>query len=175
MLSAAGLGDRKELNVAEPDAIQKLAAIFNTVPVDVWRNYLEAHFLDEFAAVLPKEFDDESFDFFGRKLNGQAQQRERWKRAVAEVNDEWGEAVGQLYVREYFSPAAKAQALELVDNLRRAYATHLKAVAGMTPATRRIAAEKLATFRTKIGYPDKWRDYSALVASPRYRSLQTTR
>jgi predicted metalloendopeptidase len=166
MLSAAGLGDRKELNIAEPDAIQKLAAIFATVPVDVWRNYLEVHFLDEFSAVLPQEFDEESFDFFGRKLNGQAQQRERWKRAVVEINGELGEAVGQLYVREYFPPAAKAQALELVDNLRRAYATHLKAAAWMTPATRRIAAEKLATFRTKIGYPDKWRDYSALAVHP---------
>ena len=166
MLSAAGLGDRKELNVAEPDAVEKLAAIFTSVPVDVWRNYLEAHFLDEFAAVLPKEYDDESFDFFGRKLNGQAQERDRWKRAVAEVNSELGEAVGQLYVKENFPPAAKAQVLALVDNLRKSYAAHLETVPWMTPVTRKVAAEKLATFRTKIGYPDKWRDYSALEIRP---------
>ena len=162
MLSAAGLGDRKELNIAQPDAIEKLASIFTSVPVDVWRNYLEAHFLDEFAAVLPEDYDAETFDFFGRKLNGQEQQRDRWKRAVADVNNELGEAVGQLYVKEYFPPAAKAQVQELVNNLRKAYAAHLETVAWMTPATRKVATEKLASFRTKIGYPDKWRDYSAL-------------
>ena len=166
MLSAAGLGDRKELNIAQPDAVEKLGAIFTSVPVEVWRNYLEAHFLDEFAAVLPQEFDAESFDFFGRKLNGQAQQRERWKRAVAEVNEGLGEAVGQLYVREYFPPAAKAQVLELVNNLRQAYAAHLETVSWMTPATRKTAQEKLARFRTKIGYPDRWRDYSAVEIRP---------
>ena len=166
MLSAAGLGDRKELNIAQPDAVEKLGAIFTSVPVEVWRNYLEAHFLDEFAAVLPQEFDAESFDFFGRKLNGQAQQRERWKRAVAEVNEGLGEAVGQLYVKEYFPPAAKAQVLELVNNLRQAYAAHLETVSWMTPATRKTAQEKLASFRTKIGYPDRWRDYSAVEIRP---------
>ena len=166
MLSAAGLGDRKELNIAQPDAVEKLGALFTSVPVEVWRNYLEAHFLDEFAAVLPQEFDTESFDFFGRKLNGQAQQRERWKRAVAEVNEGLGEAVGQLYVKEYFPPAAKAQVLELVNNLRQAYAAHLETVPWMTPATRKIAQEKLARFRTKIGYPDRWRNYSAVEIRP---------
>ena len=162
LLAAAGLGDRKELNVAQPDAIASLATLFNSTPVETWRNYLEVHFLDEFAAVLPKEYDAEAFDFFGRKLNGQEQQRERWKRAVAEVNDELGEAVGQLYVKEYFPPAAKEQVSELVNNLRKAYAAHLETVPWMTPATRKVAQEKLASFRTKIGYPDKWRDYSAL-------------
>ena len=166
MLSAAGLGDRKELNIAEPDAVEKLGTIFTSVPVEVWRNYLEAHFLDEFAGVLPQEFDQESFDFFGRKLNGQTQQRERWKRAVAEVNDGLGEAVGQLYVKEYFPPAAKAQVLELVNHLRQAYAAHLTNVPWMTPATRKVAEEKLASFRAKIGYPDKWLDYSAVEIRP---------
>ena len=166
LLAAAGLGDRKEVNVAEPDAIENLAVIFSGTPVETWRDYLEAHFLDEFAAVLPKEYDAEVFDFFGHKLNGQEQQRERWKRAVAEVNNELGEAVGQLYVKEYFPPAAKAQVSELVNNLRKAYAAHLQTVAWMTPATRKVAEEKLTSFRTKIGYPDKWRDYSGLEIRP---------
>ena len=78
-----------------------------TVPVALWQSYLEVHYLDSFAAVLPKPFDDEAFDFYGRKLNGQQEQRERWKRAVSAVSGELGEAVGQLYVKEYFPPAAK--------------------------------------------------------------------
>jgi len=162
LLSAAGLADRKQVNVAQPDAIAKLAGVFTATPIDVWQSYLEVHYLDTFAAVLPHAFDAEAFDFFGHKLNGQQEQRERWKRAVAAVNAELGEAVGQLYVKAYFSPAAKAQALELVENLRAAYAAHFQTVPWMTAATRKAALEKLATFRPKIGYPDKWRDYSRL-------------
>ena len=163
MFGAAGLQDRSEVNVAQPDAIEKLAKLFTSVPVEVWQSYLEAHYLDAHAAVLPEPFDAESFDFFGRKLNGQQEQRERWKRAVAAVNSELGEAVGQLYVKEYFPPAAKAQALALVENLRKAYAAHFATVPWMSAATRKVALEKLAAFRPKIGYPDKWRDYSALA------------
>ncbi|HVW68300.1 MAG TPA: M13 family metallopeptidase [Steroidobacteraceae bacterium] len=166
LLAAQELQDRKEFNVAQPDAVQKLATLFTQTPVDVWKSYLEVHYLDAFAAVLPTPFDDESFDFFGRKLNGQQEQRERWKRAVAAVNSELGEAVGELYVREYFPPAAKAQALALVENLRKAYEKRFAQVPWMTPATRKVALEKLATFRPKIGYPDKWRDYSSLEVRP---------
>ena len=162
MFTAAGLQDRSEVNVAQPDAVEKLAKVFTSTPVEVWQSFLVVHYLDSFAAVLPKQFDAESFDFFGRKLNGQQEQRERWKRAVAAVNDELGEAVGQLYVKEYFPPAAKAQALELVENLRKAYAAHFATVPWMSAATRKVALEKLAAFRPKIGYPDQWRDYSAL-------------
>ena len=162
MFAAGGLGDRTEVNVGQPDAIEKLAKVFTSVPVAVWQAYIEAHYLDAFAAVLPKQFDAEEFDFFGRKLNGQQEQRERWKRAVAAVNSELGEAVGQLYVKEYFPPAAKARALELVENLRKAYAAHLATVPWMSAATRKVALEKLAAFRPKIGYPDEWRDYAAL-------------
>ena len=166
LLTAAGLGDRKEVNVAQPDAIEKLATVFSDTPVGVWQSYLEVHYLDEFAAVLPQAFDAETFDFFGRKLNGQQQQRERWKRAVSALNEDLGEAVGELYVQRYFSPQAKAQVQELVENLRKAYGKHFDTVPWMTPATRQVARQKLANFRTKIAYPDKWRDYSALVVLP---------
>jgi predicted metalloendopeptidase len=166
MFAAAGLQDRTEVNVAQPDAIEKLAKVFTGVPVTVWQSYLEAHYLDTFAAVLPQPFDAEAFDFFGRKLNGQQEQRERWKRAVASVNGELGEAVGQLYVKEYFPPGAKAQALQLVENLRKAYAAHFATVPWMSAATRKVALEKLVAFRPKIGYPDKWRDYSGLEVRP---------
>jgi putative endopeptidase len=166
LLAPAGLADRKKLNVAQPDAIEKLAAVFAGTPVAVWQSYLKAHYLDTFAAVLPQQFDAEAFDFYGHKLNGQQTQRERWKRAVAAVDAELGEAVGQLYVTGYFPAQAKAQALELVENLRKAYAAHFTTVPWMTPTTRTAAMEKLATFRPKIGYPDKWRDYSALQVRP---------
>src|SRR3569833_264158 len=162
MLAAGKLQDRTEANVAHPDAIEKLAKVFTSVPVTVWQAYIEVHYLDAFAAVLPRQFDAEQFDFFGRKLNGQQEERQRWKRAVAAVDSELGEAVGQLYVKQYFPPAAKAQALELVENLRKAYAAHFATVPWMSPATRKVALEKLAAFRPKIGYPNKWRDYSAL-------------
>ncbi len=165
-LAAAGLADRNTVNVAEPDAIEKLAVVFAGTPVAVWQAYLEVHYLDTFAAVLPRQFDAEAFDFYGHKLNGQPTQRERWKLAVAAVDTELGEAVGQLYVKKYFPPQAKAQALELVENLRKAYAAHFATVPWMTATTRRAALEKLATFRPKIGYPDKWRDYSALQVRP---------
>jgi putative endopeptidase len=157
-----GLADRHEFDVAEPDAVEALAKLFTTVPVDVWQSYLEVHYLDRVAAVLPQTFDDERFDFFGRKLNGQEQQRPRWKRAVSAVNDALGEAVGKLYVEAYFPPAAKAQALELVENLRKAYEARFEHVPWMSAATRKVAEEKLAAFRPKIAYPDKWRDYSSL-------------
>jgi putative endopeptidase len=162
LLTASGLQDRKEFNVVEPDAIEKLGKLFTTVPVGVWQSYLEVHYLDSFAAVLPKPFDDEAFDFYGRKLDGQQEQRERWKRAVSAVSEELGEAVGQLYVKVYFPSAAKAQALDLVENLRKSYSRHFQNVPWMTPQTRKVAQEKLATFRPKIAYPDKWRDYSSL-------------
>jgi len=162
LLGAGGLQDRKEVDIAQPDAIAKLATVFSNTPIATWQAYLEVHYLDTFAPVLPQAFDAEAFDFYGRKLNGQQQQRERWKRAVAAVNRTLGEAVGQLYVKAYFPPAAKAQALDLVENLRKAYAAHFTTVPWMSAATRKVALEKLATFRPKIAYPDKWRDYSAL-------------
>jgi putative endopeptidase len=166
LLEPAGLEDRKEFDVDEPDAVGALAKLFNTVPIEVWQSYLEAHYLDSFAAVLPRRFDAEAFDFYNRILYGQQQQRARWKRAVTAISSAMGEAVGQLYVKQYFPPAAKAQALELVENLRTAYGRHFRNVSWMTPATRKVAQEKLVAFRAKIAYPDRWRDYSSLEVRP---------
>ena len=122
MLAAGDLQEQKEFVVAELDAVQALAAQFTSIPVDQWRSYLKYHYLVTHAAVLPPAFDDERFDFYGRTLNGQPQQRDRWKRAVQSLNSSVGEVVGQLYVKKHFPPDSKAQMLELVENLRRAYA-----------------------------------------------------
>jgi predicted metalloendopeptidase len=113
-------------------------------------------------SVLPAAIDQENFVFFGRALSGQPEQRVRWKRAVENTNGALGEAVGQFYVARYFPPDAKAQMLTLVDNLRRAYGERIAHAAWLSPDTKIAAAEKLATFKPKIGYPDHWRDYSAL-------------
>jgi putative endopeptidase len=161
-LTAAGLQEQKEFVVAELDAVQSLAAFFTSVPVQRWRDYLSYHYLVAHAGVLPKAVDDERFDFYGRTLNGQPEKRERWKRAVAAVDGAIGEVVGQLYVKKYFPPQAKEKMVELVENLRKAYAQRIRGLTWMTEDTKKVALEKLGTFRPKIGYPDKWKDYSAL-------------
>jgi putative endopeptidase len=139
-----------------------LAELYRTTPVEAWQKYLRYHYLRAHAAVLPEAFDREVFDFFRHTLNGQPEQRARWKRAVEATNGALGEGVGQLYVARFFPPASKAAMLALVENLRHAYAERISNLPWMTAETKKAAAEKLATFRPKIGYPDRWRDYSAL-------------
>jgi putative endopeptidase len=162
MLEAASFQDQREFVVSELDAVEKLAKQFTTVPVSSWRSYLTYHYLAAVGPILTKAIDDEHFDFYGRTLNGQPEQRERWKRAVDAVNGSIGEEVGKLYVQKHFPPQSKAQMLDLVENLRRAYAARIQQVPWMSAETKKVALEKLATFRPKIGYPDKWRDYSKL-------------
>jgi len=161
-LGAGGLDGQQQFVVRELDAVQALEQLMLTVPVERWRSYLRYHYLALTSDVLPKAFDDETFDFYGRTLNGQQQQQDRWKRAVNALDRGLGEAVGELYVQRYFPPASKQRMLELVENLRATYAERIANLAWMTPATRKVALEKLAAFHPKIGYPDRWRDYSAL-------------
>lgn len=166
LLQAAGLQDQAEFVVAELDAVQSLAAFFTSIPVDRWRAYARYHYLTAHADVLPKAFDEERFDFYGRTLNGQPQQRDRWKRAVASIDGAIGEVVGQLYVKKHFPPEAKAQMVDLVENLRKAYAQRIRRLTWMTEETKKAAIEKLSTFNPKIGYPNKWKDYSGLEIKP---------
>jgi len=147
--------------VNEKDAVQKLAAIFAATPVETWKAYLTFHYLDAYAGVLPKAYDDAAFAF-ASKISGQEEQRERWKRGIGAVNRTLGEAVGELYVARYFSPESKAEMLKLVENLRAAYKARIEALDWMGPETKTQALAKLAAFRVKIGYPDTWRDYSDL-------------
>jgi putative endopeptidase len=157
-----GLGDQDEFVVAELSAIGPLARLVMATPVSTWRSYVMWHYARVKAHVLPRAIDDANFEFFGRQLNGQPRQRERWQRAIQAINGAMGEAVGELYVARHFPPEAKAQALELVENMRRAYGERIRASQWMSAETKVIALEKLATFRPKIGYPDRWEDYSAL-------------
>jgi predicted metalloendopeptidase len=162
-LAARGLSGQADLVVRELDAMPKLAALYRDTPLAKWKEYMTFAYLSAHAELLPKALADADFDFFGRTLNGQPQQRDRWKRGVDEVNSALGEAVGAMYVMQHFPPEAKDRVLDLVENLRRAYAQRIDTLTWMTPQTKVVAREKLAAFRVKIGYPDHWRDYSALT------------
>ena len=160
MMAEMGLEGESEFVVRENDAIQALGKIFRETPVDVWKDYLTVHYLSANAAVLPTEIDDANFAFYGAELRGQPEQRERWKRGVAAVNGALGEAVGQVYVARYFPPESKAQMDALVDNLKKAFLVRLESNEWMSEETKEEARTKLAAFTTKIGYPEKWKDYS---------------
>ena len=161
-LESAELGGAQEINVHELSAMQPLARTVINTPVATWKAYFTYKYLVNYAAVLPRALDDENFDFYSRTLNGQQQQRDRWRRGVTATNGALGKAVGQIYVQRHFSADAKAQMLALVENMRRAYGERINALTWMSPETKVAAREKLQTFLPKIGYPDNWRDYSAL-------------
>ncbi len=149
--------------VRQPDYLQALAAALSEVPVEAWREWLAWHVVHAHAPYLAAPFVDENFDFYGRTLSGVPKLRDRWKRGVTLVEDALGEAVGQLYVDRHFPPHAKARMLELVDNLVEAFRRSLSTVPWMGEATREQALAKLGSFTPKIGYPDRWRDYSTLA------------
>jgi len=165
-LAAGELADVTEFIVREVDTMTPLAELFRATPVATWRDYLTYHYLRHSASLLPSALDAEVFAFFGKTLNGQPEQRPRWKRSVGAVNGALGEAVGQIYVARHFAPESKQQMLELVENVRKAYGERIRALPWMSEETKLVALEKLAAFRTKIGYPDRWRDYSALEVKP---------
>jgi predicted metalloendopeptidase len=158
-LDKLGIPSFERFVVNESDAIQKLSALFKATPVDTWKAYLTFHYLDAYAAYLPKAFDEQAFAF-NSVLSGAKEQRPRWKRAISALGGSLGEAVGQLYVADHFSPEAKGQMLQLVENLRAAYKVRIEGLDWMSADTKKEALAKLASFRVKIGYPDQWRDYS---------------
>lgn len=149
--------------VAEKSAFPALARVFIATPVGVWRDYLTVHYLHTFSAFLPKRFDHADFALYGTVLGGKTQQLDRPTRGVRLLNARLGEALGKLYVARYFPPEAKAKADALVANLLKAYEEDIKMVSWMSDATRTKALEKIHAFTPKIGYPDRWRDYSAYV------------
>jgi putative endopeptidase len=161
-LGASGFNNINECVVGEVTAMAPLATLFKNTPVETWKTYLTYHLIAASSSTLPKALDDERFEFFGKTLNGQQQQRDRWKRGTQAINGALGEGIGQVYVQRHFSPRAKTQMLELVENLRKAFKVRIDGLTWMSPATKVAAQRKLASFKPKIGYPDKWRDYSKL-------------
>jgi predicted metalloendopeptidase len=148
------------LIIAQPSYVKAVAAAVNEWPVDRWKPYLKSSLIRGYAPYLSKAFVDARFEFYGKTLSGTPEQRPRWKRAVAAINGNLGEMLGKLYVERHFSPRAKARMEQLVANLQRAYKDGLDQLDWMSPETRKQAQLKLAAFRAKIGYPNKWRDYS---------------
>ncbi|HEU4628026.1 MAG TPA: M13 family metallopeptidase [Steroidobacteraceae bacterium] len=161
-MDAAELGKRQDVIVAELTAVRDIAKLIGTTPLDTLKDYLTFHHLDAYAAYLPKKFDTTRFGFYGVTMRGQPKQRDRWKRGVDAVNGALGEQVAQVYVAKYFPPSSKAKMQVLVRNLLDALSERIDQLTWMTPETKTRAHDKLATFVAKIGYPDKWKDYSAL-------------
>ncbi len=162
LLTAAGVDGQPRFIIANPSAITGAAKLMTSEPLETWKAYLAFHTLRRAAPLLPKAFVDANFAFTGTVLNGQPANQERWKRGVDATSEALGEAAGKLYVQQYFPPEAKAKADALVKNLILAMDSHLAGLTWMDPATKTAARAKLAAFTPKIGYPDKWRDYSAL-------------
>jgi predicted metalloendopeptidase len=161
-LASAQLDKQPVFVVWQPKAITGIAALVKKEPLETWRDLLAFHAIQHAAAFLPKAFGDESFDFYGKTLNGTPQQRERWKRAVEQTDGALGEVVGKLYVEKYFPPSEKARAEQMVKNVIAAFSRRLDALEWMSPKTKEQAKAKLAVLKVGVGYPDKWRDYSGL-------------
>ncbi|WP_324671752.1 M13 family metallopeptidase [Hymenobacter sp. GOD-10R] len=163
-LKESGLSGAKEIIVGQPDYLKEASAMLKEEPIADQKQYLRWHLVESVSSALPKAYVDEAFNF-SKVLSGAKQPLPRWRQAFAATDGSLGEAFGQLYVDEDFSPAAKARAKQLVENLRLAYAERIQATEWMSAATKAEALKKLNAFVVKIGYPDKWKDYSALKVS----------
>ncbi|BBY27395.1 M13 family metallopeptidase [Mycolicibacterium sediminis] len=152
-----------EIVVRQPDYLTAFAARWAERDLEDWKNWLRWRVISARSAILTDDVIAENFDFYGRRLSGTEQIRDRWKRGVSLVEGLLGDAVGKLYVERHFPPGSKARMDELVENLRKAYRVSIGDLEWMTPETRQRALAKLDKFTPKIGYPARWRDYSALV------------
>ncbi len=161
-----GVGDFDTIIVATLSPLDNANELLKTAPLDDIRYYLAAQYIDSAANYLSDDFQLASFDFFGRTMAGQQEMKPRWKRAMSVPNGTLSEAVGEMYVAKYFPEEDKARMLELVKNLQTALSQHIDALDWMSDETKARAQEKLATFTVKIGYPDKWKDYSTLDIDP---------
>ncbi|MBQ5949744.1 M13 family metallopeptidase [Massilia sp. ST3] len=163
-LAASGLkGKADYLIVSQPSYVKGFAEVLNRVPLETWKTYLQLHLVESYANYLSKAFVDERFAFNGTTLSGTPQLEARWKRGVSTLEGSLGEAVGKLYVKEHFPAERKARMEVLVKNLLAAYKSSIDTLDWMSPATKKEAQAKLAKFTPKIGYPNKWKDYSALT------------
>jgi putative endopeptidase len=164
---AAQKADIKDgFSLSQPKFFKEVDAMLADVPAAEWQAYLRFHAVDNAAPYLSKGFATQYFEFHKKTLNGQKEQEPRWKRVLAAVNDGMGMGLGELYVAEAFPPESKARAMVLVDNVKAALKTRIENLDWMSDATRQKALQKWATFLPKIGYPEKWRDWSGLEVKP---------
>jgi putative endopeptidase len=165
-LTAAGLDKQPLFIIWQPGAIKGLSALVANEPLETWKQWLTFHTISEYADCLPQAYYDLRFGFYGKTLQGTPKQLDRWKRAVARLNADLGDAVGKIYVAKYFPPSSKAAVQEMVKNLLAGFDHRIDALTWMAPATKVQAKAKLKTLRVGVGYPEKWRDYAGLVVRP---------
>jgi putative endopeptidase len=162
MLTNAGIGDQKALVVSQVEYTKKLNDLIQKTSIATWKNFLTWKVIDNASSYLSQDLDAQNFEFYGKVLSGKEKQEEDWKRGVSAVNGSLGELVGKVYVKKHFSPEAKEKMVEMVNNLLDAYAESIKKLDWMSENTKKQALDKVKKFTVKIGYPDKWKDYSKL-------------
>ena len=163
---AAGLTGQPVVDAWQPEAIKGLSALVASEPLETWKDYLTFHTINASAGLLPKAYADASFEFYGHTLTGTPKQRDRWKRAIGAVNNDLGDAVGQIYVKKYFPASSKAEVQDMVKNILAAFDERVDQLDWMTDATKQKAKAKIESLKVGVGYPETWRDYSALVVKP---------
>jgi putative endopeptidase len=160
--TAAGLGQQRDFIVWHPQTTAALAKLVAGEPIEAWQDWLAFHRINEVTGLLPAAFDQARFDFFSKQLNGQQKPRPRDKRAIASVNAWLGDAVGQLYVKDYFPASSKTDIQHMVDGIKAAFDKRVAGLTWMAPATKAEARRKIETMRVGVGYPETWRDYASL-------------
>ncbi len=165
MMEIMKVRNQKELIVGQPEFFREVANQLRRTELQVWKSYLKFHLVNSMAPYLSQEFDQAHFGFYGKVLRGQQEQKLRWKRVLQVVDGSVGELLGQMYVEKHFKPEAKERMLALVNNLQETYAERIKRLDWMSQPTKTRALAKLNTFVKKIGYPDKWKEYSRLEVS----------
>ncbi len=151
------------VNVGQPEFYAKLNELLKTIPIETWKSYLRFHVLSTSANALSSNFVNARFDYVGKALNGQQQIKPRWERMISQIDSELGDALGELYVKKYFSADAKKRMLTMVNNLQKAFEERMDHLDWMSDSTKQKAKAKLEVFLKKIGYTDKWRDYSKVT------------
>ena len=162
-----GIGEFDKVVVGQPEVIEAVLGLYNTEDIETVKTYLAASVIASAAGYAGDELYAAHFDFFGRQMSGQQEMRPRWKRAMAVPNRLLSDAIGQVYVKKYFPESDKARMTQMVQNLQVALGQHIDALEWMSDETKAKAHEKLAAFTVKIGYPDKWKDYSTLTIDPK--------
>lgn len=161
-----GLPEPGDINLSQKDFIAGISSVMDQYPVDDWKVYLKWNLLNSSANYMSDDFVNEHFDFYGKTLSGQQELKPRWKRVMSTTSSGLGEAIGQLYVQKYFPPEAKEKMVVLVENLRKSFGKRIKNLDWMSDETKQKALAKLDAITVKIGYPDKWKDYSKLDIVP---------
>ena len=164
--AAMGVENIEKLVVSQPSSFANIMEVIATTPIEALRHYVAAHYIDAASSYLSEEFALASFEFFGKTMSGTQEIRPRWKRAMGVPNSILSEAVGQIYVAKYFPESEKARVELMVSNIQKAFSKHIEALDWMSEETKAKAQEKLASFTVKIGYPNKWKDYSTLAVDP---------